>query len=155
MVITRLQYLLQSFVFFAASFLGDFQFSIDVGTLGNFGIMSPLNYNPMSVEMALNIPTQFIIFLSVFILFPHWVWLSRTLCPSHFGVILLAVHQSTDYGRPAHESCDKKVAAEPVKDTSVQDWDLWSPMMTWGPSENGPEKLRHHLISNFPPSIIC
>lgn len=51
--------------------------------VGNFGIISHLNRNPMSVRMALNIPKHFITFLSIFILFPRWAWLSRSLCSAH------------------------------------------------------------------------
>ncbi len=50
------------------------------GAVGNSGIISPLNCNPMSARMALNIPKQFITFMSVFILFPLWAWLSRSPC---------------------------------------------------------------------------
>lgn len=70
------------------------------GAVGNSGIISPLNCNPMSVWMAFNIPKQFITFLSVFILFPtprpgyqgHRVQLVRWLS--------LAAHRFAGHGHP-------------------------------------------------------
>lgn len=67
--VTRLQDLLQPFVFLSVSLMGDFHYSIKVGTVCNSGIISPLNCNPMSVKMALNMSQHFIMFLPVFI--PH------------------------------------------------------------------------------------
>lgn len=64
--VTRLRGPLQPFVFLPLSLIGDFDFSIKVATVGNCGIMSPLNCNPMSVKMTLNISQHFIIFLPVF-----------------------------------------------------------------------------------------
>lgn len=69
MTVTRLRDPLQPFVFLPVSLIGDFDFSIEGATVGNSGIISPLNCNPMSVKMALNISQHFIIFLPVFIFF--------------------------------------------------------------------------------------
>lgn len=80
--VTRLRDPLQPFVFLYGSLMGDFDFSIKVGTVGNSGIISPLSYSPMSVKMALNISQDFIMFLPVFI--PP-TFLSRSPCSSHWG----------------------------------------------------------------------
>lgn len=50
---------------------------------GQFWYNKILNCNSMSVRMALNIPKHFITFLSVFILYQLWVWVSRSLCSAH------------------------------------------------------------------------
>lgn len=80
--VTRLRDPLQPFVFLPAPLMGDFDFPIKVGTVGNSGIISPLSYSPMSVKMALNISQDFIMFLPVFI--PP-TFLSRSPCSSHWG----------------------------------------------------------------------
>lgn len=61
--------------------------------MGNFGIISPLNCNPMSVRTALNIPKHFITFLSIFILFPTLSPAIKVTVFGSFGAILLAVHK--------------------------------------------------------------
>lgn len=72
-------------------------------SVGNFGIISPLNCHPMSVRMALNIPKQFITFLSIFILFcsesgyqGYWVRL--------FCWYFAREPRSTDLGRPVRST---------------------------------------------------